>query len=57
MNDVNQIAKDQIRFWLAQIDGFKVKYRAGELTKEEWLTKTREYKIRIEAVQTVFRKA
>jgi cell fate (sporulation/competence/biofilm development) regulator YlbF (YheA/YmcA/DUF963 family) len=54
--EAKEIAKSQIRFWRAQIDGFKKKYQAGEMSKEDWLQKTREYKIRIEAVQSVFSK-
>jgi len=54
MTSVEEKAKEKIRFWLLQIEGFKKKYQAGELSKEEWLLKTKEYKIRIKAVQSLF---
>lgn len=53
--EASEVAREKIRFWLTQIDGFKNAYSEGRLTKEEWLTKTKEYKIRIQAVQSVFR--
>ena len=51
---VNQVAKQKIRFWLDQIDKLKRQYQDGQITKETWLTLTKEYRIRIKAVQSVF---
>ena len=51
---VNQVAKQKIRFWLDQIDKLKRQYQDGQITKETWLTLTKEYRIRIKAVQYVF---
>ena len=51
---VNQVAKQKIRFWLDQIDKLKRQYQDGQISKETWLTLTKEYRIRIKAVQSVF---
>lgn len=55
--EVNYVerAKHQIKFWSLQQDKLKKQYREGSITKEDWLSKHKTYRIKIEAVQSVFR--
>lgn len=52
---VKQRAQTKVRQYLLDQKTAKQKYKRGDLTKEQWLTKHRERTLQINAIQSLFK--
>jgi len=53
--EIRERAKVQIRFYSSQQENLKRQFKAGNLEKEKWLALHKEYIIRKEAIQSIFK--